>query len=101
MQVPHARFSVSVFALLVAAGCSGAAETELFGPVAQGQASNEPAPAANADTATPGATQTGGSTSTSSGGGERKGGDKGGSQQTTPPATSACTAENEPNDERD
>jgi hypothetical protein len=95
-----ARFTVSVFALLVAAGCSGADETELFGPVARGQAANEPAPAANDDTSSSGATQTGGSTSTS-GGDDQKKDDNGGSQQPTPPATNACTAEKEPNDERD
>jgi len=95
------RFTVSVFVLLLACGCSGADETELFGPAAQGQSANEPAPAPS-DDGTPassgGATQTGGTTNTAGNDDQKK---ADGSQQTTPPATSACTAEVEPNNERD
>lgn len=101
----EARRTVSLFALLVVAGCSGATETELFGPATQDRSTTEPTGSSGDTGAATG--ESGQATPSTSSDpapptkqGDENGNAKGDSQTPPPPPppTSSCVAEIEPND---
>lgn len=103
---------VSIVVLLLVAACSGANETELFGPTKQGGSGATPIGGSSGDDGASSSSSSGGSSSdgtssssssTSSSSSSSSGGDTGkdaGAAPPPPPAP-ACTAEIEPNNEAD
>lgn len=104
---------VSIVVLLLVAACSGANETELFGPTKQGGSGATPIGGSSGDDGASSSSSSGGSSSdgtsssssstSSSSSSSSSGGDTGkdaGAAPPPPPAP-ACTAEIEPNNEAD